>query len=93
MPAGLVPAEARRDPFIGFAPQPVQCRWLSADDEARAKSAEIIRLVVDENRGSSEDHAINEVYQRNTLAEIQGFLGFWTGLVVTPAGMITLAVD
>src|SRR5438105_2055041 len=77
------------DPFAGLPPQPVRCRWLSSTDAARAKSAEVIRLIVDDQRGSTETHAANEVYQRQALREIQDFIGPTRALLVTPAGMIS----
>jgi hypothetical protein len=74
------------DPFAGY--DPVQCRWLSEEDAGRAGNAEIVRLVVDDNRWAG--NWSNEVYQMNTLREIANFLGPIRALVVTPAGMLTI---
>lgn len=78
-------------PFAGFGPQPVRCRWLSADDERNASTAEVIRLVVDENRGCT--HWPNHVYQQNVMRDVQAFLGPTRAVVMTPAGMITTDIS
>jgi hypothetical protein len=75
------------DPFAGYGPQPVRCRWLSSEDEERSGSARVIRLVVAETRWSL--HWPNVTYQRNILRDVAAFVGHTRAVVVTPAGMIT----
>lgn len=75
------------DPFGGCGPQPVRCRWLSPEDEARADSARIIRLIVDSSRWGT--HFSNAVYQRNVIRDVAAFIGPTQALLVTPAGMVT----
>ena len=79
------------DPFAGYGPQSVRCRWLSPDDQDRASSAAVIRLIVDENRWANSFS--NAVYQRNVLRELASFIGPTKAIVVTPAGMITTTSD
>lgn len=87
----LVPTPAwLGDPFAGYGPQTVRCRWLSRADEERADSARIVRLVVDANRWSM--HWVNLTYQRQALQEIAGFLSPTRAVICTPAGMITTEV-
>jgi hypothetical protein len=76
------------DPFAGYDPQPVRCRWLDADNERRAATADIVRLVVDENRRAM--HWPNDVYQRDLLEGVSAFLGPTRKVIVTPAGLLTL---
>jgi hypothetical protein len=78
------------DPFAGFGPQAVRCKWLSAVDAERARTAKVVRLVVDGNRWSP--HWANEVYQRHALRDVSSFLGPTTAVVTTPAGMVTTTV-
>lgn len=75
------------DPFEGYPPTDVRCRWLSNRDERAASSAEIIRLIVDDQRGTSEPWA-NDAYQRNLLADLQRFIGSTRSVIVTDAGAI-----
>ncbi len=75
------------DPFAGYGPQPVSCQWLTRHDEELAKSAEIIRLIVDDQRGHCDAWA-NDVYQRHFLREVQSFIGPTKAVLVTDAGSI-----
>ena len=75
-------------PFAGFGPQSVRCRWLTADDERRAPTAEVVRLVVDENRWSQ--NWPNHVYQRNAVREVLAFMHPSRAVLLTPAGMVTV---
>lgn len=77
-------------PFAGCGPQPVRCRWLSGQDAARAATAEVVRLLVDDSRGDT--HWPNDVYQRNVLREVVDFLGPTRAVLATPAGMVTAAI-
>ena len=79
-----------KDPFGGYGPQPVRCRWLTTDDADRARTAKVVRLIVDEDRWSP--HWANEVYQRAAMRDIAGFIDTTTAVVTTPAGMITTTV-
>ncbi len=81
------------DPFAGYAPQPVRCRWLSPVDEAKAPSAEIIRLIVDESRGMITPPWPNEIYNRHLIHEVVNFIGPTSAVMVTPAGIITTKMD
>ncbi len=76
-----------QDPFAGDGPQSVSCQWLSQQDEERAKSAEIIRLIVDDQRGHCDAWA-NDVYQRHFLREVQDFIRPTNAVLVTDAGSI-----
>jgi hypothetical protein len=76
-----------QDPFAGYGPQTVNCQWLTKEDEERAKSAEIIRLIVDDQRGHCDAWA-NDVYQRHFLREVQKFIGPTNAVLVTDAGSI-----
>jgi hypothetical protein len=76
-----------QDPFAGYNPQPVSCKWLSEQDEKAARAAEVIRLIVDENRGHCGPWA-NDVYQRNFIREVQQFIGPTSAVLVTDAGSI-----
>ena len=78
------------DPFAGLPPTPIRCSWLSEQDEALAASAEIVRLVVDDDRWGQ--HFVNEVYQRTVLRDVADFLGPNKAVLVTPAGMITTSI-
>jgi len=42
--------EHPESPFEGRGPQPVRCLWLSDADAARAPTAGLIRLLVDDDR-------------------------------------------
>jgi hypothetical protein len=86
----MKPTEAEHpdSPFAGFGPRPVRCRWFTADDERRAPAAEVVRLVVNENRWSQ--NWPNHVYQRNVVRQVLAFLHPSRGVVVTPAGMVTV---
>lgn len=77
------------DPFKGFPPQPVRCRWLASGDEARAQQAEIIRLLVDDARGMITPPWSNEVYNRHLIHEVTNFIGPTKAVLATPAGIIT----
>lgn len=77
-------------PFSDFGPQSVRCRWLSAADERRAATAEVVRLVVDDSRWSQ--NWPNHVYQRNVVRELLSFLHPSRGVVVSPAGMVTVPI-
>lgn len=81
------------DPFAGYPPQPVRCRWLSTADEGSAHSAEIIRLIVDDNRGNSGSHCTNEVYNQRLLRDVAEFIGPTGAMLVTPAGLVTTCVN
>jgi hypothetical protein len=74
-----------QDPFAGCDPQPVSCRWLA--DEKATRSTEIIRLIVDDQRGHCGPWA-NDVYQRHFLREVQDFIGPSDAVLVTDAGSI-----
>jgi hypothetical protein len=65
----------------------VNCQWLTKQDEERAKSAQIIRLIVDDQRGDCDAWA-NDVYQRHFLREVQEFIGPTNAVLVTDAGSI-----
>lgn len=75
------------DPFPGYGPGRVSCRWLSERDAKVASSAEIIRLIVDEQRGHCDAWA-NDVYQSHFLRDIQAFIGSSNAVLVTDAGSI-----
>jgi len=74
-------------PFAGYGPQPVRCQWLSEEDAARAPTAEVVRLVVDDQRGHSEAWA-NDRYQAHFLREVSKFIGPSPAVVMTDAGCI-----
>jgi hypothetical protein len=93
MGATNVGVETSADPFLGYPPQAVRCRWLSPAHEANASTAEIIRLVVDEARGSSSPPWANEVYNRRLVREIKEFVGPTKAVLVTPAGIIATSMD
>jgi hypothetical protein len=76
------------DPFAGYPPQPIKCRWLSEHDERIAGSAQLIRLIVDEQRGHVEPWA-NDVWQRRFLREVSDFIGATDAVVVSYAGTLT----
>ena len=76
-----------QDPFAGDHPQPVSCQWLTRQDQDRAESAEIIRLIVDDQRGHCGPWANNN-YQRHFLFEVQEFIGSTNAVLVTDAGSI-----
>src|SRR2546430_2751783 len=86
-----LPATFADDCFAGYGPQPIRCRWLPGDDEERAKTARIIRLIVDHNRWDNH-HYSNVVYQQHFLREIADFTGPTRAVLTTPAGMITTPV-
>jgi hypothetical protein len=71
----------------------VRCRWLSPDESARAPSADIIRIIVDDRRGNSDGHSVTEVYQQRTLREIGEFIGRTRAVLVTPAGFVTTRIN
>jgi hypothetical protein len=75
-------------PFAGFGPQPLRYRWLSAEDQRRATTAEVVRLVVDDNRWSQ--NWPNHVYQRNVVREVLSLLQPGRAVVLTPAGIVTV---
>ena len=77
-------------PFASCGPQPVRCRWQSDEDAARAATAEMIRLLVDDGR--SDTHWPNDVYQRNVLQDVFRFLGTTGAVMATPAGMLTTTI-
>jgi hypothetical protein len=82
--------DSHDDPFAGLGPQPVRCRWLSSDDAARAVTAEMVRLLVDDSRIGT--HWPNAVYQRNILQDIAAFVGPTRAVLASPAGMVTTAI-
>jgi hypothetical protein len=75
----------------GYPPQPVDCQWLTERDKDLAPSAEIIRLIVDDQRGYP-DHWSNEAYQRYFLRDIQDFIGPSKAVLVTHAGALTVRI-
>jgi hypothetical protein len=75
------------DPFAGCGPQPVRCQWLTEDDAARAPTATVVRLIVDDQRGHSEAWA-NDRYQAHFLREVSAFIGPSSAVVMTDAGCI-----
>jgi len=76
------------DPFIGCSPQPVRCEWLTKSDAHTAPTADIIRLVVDDQRGHVGPW-VNEVFQRNFVREVCEFIGPTSAVLATYAGTIT----
>src|SRR4051812_43444728 len=76
-----------QDPFAGYPPQSINCEWLTEQDKKAVQSAEIIRLIVDEQRGHCDAWA-NAVYQRHSLREVQDFIGPTNAVLVTDAGSI-----
>lgn len=76
-----------QDPFAGYGPQRIRCRWLSAGDEQRAASAQVIRLVVDGSRWAH--NWANATYQQSCLREVANFVGPTRAVLATPAGMVT----
>ncbi|MFL5241558.1 MAG: hypothetical protein ACJ8FY_05575 [Gemmataceae bacterium] len=76
-----------QDPFAGYGAQPVTCQWFSNHDEQSARSAEIIRLILDDQRGHCDAWA-NDVYQQHFLREVQDFIGPTNAVLVTDAGSI-----
>ncbi len=65
------------------------CEWLTERDERIAREADIIRLVVDDQRGHVGPW-INEVFQRNFVNDVCAFIGETRAVLVTYAGTITV---
>src|SRR5580765_5980827 len=86
------PATNPDDPFAGYPAQPIKCRWLSEQDRNIASSADIIRLIVDDQRGHVEPWA-NIIYQQRFLREVSEFIGPTSAVVVTYAGTLTAYID
>ncbi len=78
------------DPFAGCNPQPVCIRWLSPDDEERADSAQVIRLLMD--AGRTDYWWPNLTYQRSVLRQVAEFIGPARAVLFTPGGMVTAEV-
>jgi hypothetical protein len=76
------------DPFAGYPPTPVRCRWLNQHDQDLAPSAEVVRLIVDDQRGHGSPWA-NDLYQRHFLREIVEFIGPTRAVLMTYAGTLT----
>src|SRR5207237_8857548 len=72
--------------FEGRGSQAARCRWLG---NAAPTSADIVRLIVDDRRGHSDTHSVNETYNRQILRDVLDFVGNIRALIVTPAGLIT----
>src|SRR5207244_2724322 len=68
------------------------CQWPTVRDKEACPSAEIIRLLVDEQRGHCGPWA-NDVYQQHFLREVQEFIGPTNALLVTDAGSIKAYVQ
>jgi|GEM_PF-3683553 len=81
-----------KDAFAGCKPQRVHCTWLSERDKQSARSAEIIRLVVDEERGDCGPW-VNADYQESFLKNVQEFIGPTSAVLATYAGTITAPID
>lgn len=79
------------DPFTGCGPQPVRVRWLSADDEKRAESARVIRLLMDSGR--TDYWWPNVTYQRFALRQVSEFIAPTKAVLFTPGGMVTTEVN
>ena len=80
------------DPFAGFPPQPIKCQWLTERDREAAPSADIIRLIVDDQRGQCDPWA-NDVYQQHFLRDVQDFIGPTRAILVTDAGSIKAYIE
>jgi hypothetical protein len=78
------------DPFAGCGPQPVRVRWLSPDDEERAESAQVIRLLMD--TGRTDYWWPNVTYQRFALRQVSEFIGPTKAVLFTPGGTVTTEV-
>ena len=61
-------------------------------DKKTCRSAEIIRLLVDDQRGHCGPWA-NDVYQQHFLGEVQEFIGPTSAILVTDAGSIKAYVQ
>lgn len=72
-----------KDPFAGYGPTAVRCRWLTPG----GADAPVVRLIVDDDRWQS--GFANAVYQKAVLNDVAAALGPKTKLVIAPAGMIT----
>lgn len=90
MGAGI---ENSDDCFAGYPPTPIRCRWQSDTDARRARSASIIRLIVDEGRGCVEPPWANHLYQRYFLTDVSGFVGPNSAVICTPAGTIACPLN
>ena len=80
------------DPFVGFPPQPIKCEWLTARDEDIGPSADIIRLIVDDQRGHCGPWA-NDIFQKHFLRDIEQFIGPTRAVLMTDAGSIKVKVS
>ena len=60
---------------------------MTKHDDETARTAEIIRLIVDDQRGHCDAWA-NDVYQQHFLHEVQKFIGPTNAVLVTEAGSI-----
>ncbi len=86
------PIDSSEDSFVGFPPQPIKCEWLTARDEKLAPSADIIRLIVDDQRGHCGPWA-NDIFQKHFLHDIEQFIGPTRALLMTDAGSIKVKVS
>ena len=80
------------DPFAGFPPQSIKCQWLTERDREAAPSADIIRLIVDDQRGHCDAWA-NVVFQQHFLRDVQDFIGPTRAILVTDAGSIKAYIE
>lgn len=78
------------DPFHGWSPRPIRCQWLDGDEQT-VESANVVRIVLDGERGSCE-HWSNFRYQRDFFPEVEAFIGPSPAVIVSPAGTITTYV-
>ncbi len=64
-----------QDPFAGYPPRPISGQWPTERDKMAVRSADIIRLLVDDHRGRSGSWA-NDVKQRlpTPFSRLVGFL-------------------
>ena len=75
------------DPLAGRPTRPIEYKWLDERDKKAAGSAEIIRLVVDDQLGHC-DPLGDAVNQRKSFLAIQEFIGRTSAVLVTDAGRI-----
>jgi hypothetical protein len=80
-----------QDPFAGFRAQPVRCCWLTKRDEEAAQTAEIIRLVMDDQRVYC-DPSAKDVTHHRFFREVLEFIGPTNAVLVTPAGAIKACI-
>jgi hypothetical protein len=81
-----------QDRFAGHPPRPISCQWLTERDKEAARSADIIRLFVDDQRGHCGPWA-NDLYQQHFLKEVQEFVGPTSAILVTDAGSIKAYIE